>query len=246
VTKDIESALDSIWTATRRRPGLRRDRRRKDQAVTRPKTKIETLREVSIEAIRHWRRTQPQESRQEGGGNQPTREPGNRYLHQIMAEQWKQRWKQEAGKPHRKAATWTEGWDNQPLQLYDAVPKHVATAIFLLRSQVLGLKGWLADIGVPGVTPNCTCGAPRQTLQHVLAFCRDQIEARNKLIRRAGSTDLLELLKHKDTAPIAGRWLIDTGLLDQFRVADEVENTDTREWTPFQPVHTLHNPSAFP
>ena|SRR5947209_1139203 len=101
----------------------------------------------------------------------------------------------------------------------------------------MGLKAWLAKIGVPDASPECTCGGPRQTLQHVLAFCPDQTEARLKLIRRAGTTRIDRLLSEKETAATAGRWLLDTGLLDQFRVAREIEETDTGGWTPFDAVY---------
>ena len=100
----------------------------------------------------------------------------------------------EAAKPHRSAVTWTEGWETQPLALYDEVPKHVATAILLLRTEVLGLRAWLARIGVPDVGPECSCGGPRQTLQHVLAFCPDQVTARVKLLERARTTRINQLL----------------------------------------------------
>ena len=144
-----------------------------------------------------------------------------------MEERWKARWEVEAARFPRRAPAWTEGWSSRPMRVYDDVPKHVATAIFLLRSEVLGLRAWLSSIGVPGVTPECQCGHPRQTIQHVLAFCPDLGEARTQLLHRAGHTQLARLLREKDTASMAGRWLLDTGLLKYFQVAIDVEATDT-------------------
>ncbi|KAF1923906.1 uncharacterized protein M421DRAFT_73891, partial [Didymella exigua CBS 183.55] len=76
----------------------------------------------------------------------------------------------------------------------------------LLRTEVLGLKAWLAQIRVLGTNPDCTCGHPRQTLSH----------ARLKLMERAGTTDLPRILINQEKVVAAGRWLLDTGLLEQF------------------------------
>jgi len=98
---------------------------------------------------------------------------------------------------------------------------------------VLGLRAWLSSIGVPDVTPECSCGHPRRTIQHVLGFCPDHIEARNKLLERTGHTQIDRLLCEKDTARWAEQWLLDTGLLDYLQVALKVEATDTGDWAPF-------------
>ncbi|TQS37138.1 hypothetical protein Golomagni_02398 [Golovinomyces magnicellulatus] len=49
--------------------------------------------------------------------------------------------------------------------------KHEATAVMLLRSEVIGINAWLASIKVPGITPECTCGEHTQTVKHILCFC---------------------------------------------------------------------------
>jgi len=42
-------------------------------------------------------------------------------------------------------------WDMKMLLLYKKLPKHQATALFLLCTEVLGLNSWLASIGVPNI-----------------------------------------------------------------------------------------------
>ena len=90
-----------------------------------------------------------------------------------------------------------------------------------------------AIIGVPGITPECSCGHQRQTIQHVLGYCPDQVEARTKLIGRTGHTQMDRLLRERDTAKWAGQWLLDTGLLEYLQVALKVEATNTGDWAPF-------------
>ena len=52
-----------------------------------------------------------------------------------------------------------------PLYLYDNITKAEATALFLLRSEVLGLNCWLASVGVQGVLPHYVCGWRAQTVK---------------------------------------------------------------------------------
>ena len=82
-------------------------------------------------------------------------------------------------------------------------------------------------------TPKCSCGPPRQTIQHVLEFCPEQIEARAKLVKRAGHTQMDRLLSKGDTAKWAVQQLLDTGLLECFQVALEVEVTNKEDWALF-------------
>lgn len=49
-------------------------------------------------------------------------------------------------------------------------------------------------------------------------------------MERAGSTQIGHLLRSKETAAIASRWFLDTGLLEQFGVALEIEDVNMGEW----------------
>ena len=156
---------------------------------------------------------------------------------------WKERWQAAAKKTNRTSATFSGGWETQPLSLYEGLPKHEATAVFLLRTEVLGLNDWLARIGVPGINPQCPCGTGRQTLQHILAFCPSQIQPRANLLLKTGTTELREILKAKKTAKAAAQWLLETNLLEQFRVAKDIEKESTGDWAPFQLTQeALYNP----
>jgi hypothetical protein len=41
--------------------------------------------------------------------------------------------------------------------LYDSFTKAEATALFPVRTEVIGLRSWLASVGVPGILPQCNC-----------------------------------------------------------------------------------------
>ena len=161
-----------------------------------------------------------------------------------LQEERKRRWESQAAKPHRHAPTRKEGWSGQSTCVYDDVQKHVATAMFLLRSGVLELRAWLSGVGVPGVTPECSCGYPRQPIQHVLGFCPNQVEARTKLLDRTGHTQMDRLLRKKDTARWTGQWLLDIGLLEYLQVVLKVEATDTEDWAPLINAQELPYSSA--
>ena len=152
----------------------------------------------------------------------------------ALADLWKGRWQQESIKTSRSATIWLDDWTEQPLRLYDNLPKHEATALFLLCTEVLGLKEWLARIGVPGVTPMCPCGTGRQTIRHLLAFCPEQIQPRANLLLRTGTTELQEILTNKKMVKAAAQWLLETNTLEQFRIAKEIACEKTGDWAPFK------------
>lgn len=68
--------------------------------------------------------------------------------------------------PCISAATWRTPWTQDPRKLYAGLSKAESTALFLMRTEVIGLNAWLAAIQVPGVTPTCPpCGWQAQTVR---------------------------------------------------------------------------------
>lgn len=231
VTQAIRAKLHEVWAdATRAELCRRRGRPRKQKAQS--NKNIDKARERGKEIVDRRVSDRAKPTSDKRGGRIQVR--GQiKEIGDELEEEWKRRWESQAAEPHRHAPTWKEGWSSQPTWICDGFRKHVATAIFLLRSEVLGLRAWLSGIGVPGITPECSCAHPRQTIQHVLGFCPDQVEARIKLLDRTGHTQMDRLLREKDTARWAGQWLLDTGLLEYLQLALKVEATDTGDWVPF-------------
>lgn len=109
--------------------------------------------------------------------------------------EWERRW------------TWGAAWKQPVHQLYEGLPKHEATALSLLRTEVLGFNAWLAAVGVPGIDKRCTCGWPAQTVRHVLLFCPVHTGSRALFFQRAGVADLQSALSTPASAHQAARCL---------------------------------------
>lgn len=234
VTAQIRETLNSIWAKATTHEG-RRGRGRPAKHADQPTAPVDKMRELGNSIVERRRNAQRRGRR----SRQIQARSAIKEIGEEFTEQWKERWEVEKRKPYRSAPTWNDPWESQPLHLYDNVPKHVATAILLLRTEVLGTRAWLAKAAVPGILPTCTCGHSRQTLTHLRAYCRDASEARLKLLERAGTIRTDRLLTHKDTAWMAGRWLLDTNVLDYFRTAKEDEKVEMESWTPFQKAHEV-------
>ncbi|KAI0999773.1 hypothetical protein K3495_g8425 [Podosphaera aphanis] len=136
--------------------------------------------------------------------------------------EWQRRWSRYKGK--RSAETWKTPWHRKTLKLYEGLKKHEATAVMLLRTEVIGLNSWLASIRVPGISPRCTCGEWAQTVKHILCYCGEHSALRSEMFRRAGTSSFQRLLQTPRGCHAAARMLISTGRLQQFAVADKIEH----------------------
>ena len=86
--------------------------------------------------------------------------------------------------------------------------KHQASALFLLRTEVLGLNGWLASINVPGIRANCGYRWDTQTVHHVLMLCPLYTASRVDLVRRTDSKEMGRILSTLEKAQATARWFI--------------------------------------
>ena len=68
-----------------------------------------------------------------------------------------------------------------------------------------------------------------QTVRHVLLHYSKYEQQRADLIRA-----IRVILTHVASAQAAARWFVRCGILDQFKVAHEIELEDVSEYAPFQ------------
>ncbi|TQS35012.1 hypothetical protein Golomagni_04582 [Golovinomyces magnicellulatus] len=136
--------------------------------------------------------------------------------------EWKRRWLAIRG--NRKAASWKTPWSRSALNLYDGLKRHVATALMLLRSEVLGLRAWLSSIGVPNITPRCSCGEHKQTVKHILCYCPEHSSLQARMFAEAGTRNFDQILQTRKGCKAAAFMLIATGRLQQFEIAQRTEN----------------------
>ena len=75
---------------------------------------------------------------------------------------------------------------------------------------------------VPGIeTTSCECGWRKQDAKHILLFCPLFQESRQHLVRSSGTNDFRKMMKTPKGAKASTQWLIQTGLLGQFSLAQE-------------------------
>ena len=233
VVAKTSDTIDGVWRTLQNRSGQgtrRRGRGRPSLIRTRPHSVVETGCQRAKEIIRMVRRETQQRQGDRNTPQQPI--PTKSAVRKWADREWHKEWQSRA--QNQMASIWKGEWGEDRLKLYDEVPKHVATALFLLRSEVIGLNAWLAGIGVPGIHPSCPCGWPTQTVRHVMIHCPKHEQVRLELFARIHTQDLLGMLSTPTSARTAARWLVARKLLPQFQFADEVEMEDLSGYAPFR------------
>jgi len=216
VTAKISQVVDMVWASLRRPAGGALARRRHSAASTpRPVTAAKSLQERAL--------SRAEEQAQQQSGVQPV--SAQKALDRWTNLEWRRRWTHKIGR--QKAATWKTDWMQPVHLLYDGLLKHEATALFLLRTEVLGLNAWLASVGVPGIDKRCTCGWPAQTVRHILLFCPNHADSRALYFQRAGLADLHGALSTAASAHQAAKWLAASDLLSHFSLARQITQEDT-------------------
>ena len=98
------------------------------------------------------------------------------------------------------------------------------------------MNAWLAHIGVPDILPRCACGAQAQTVRHILLHCPDLVNLRAEMLEIAQTENLEEILSSRAGSQAAVHMLLRSGLLGQFRVANEIAKESA---TPTSPLRDL-------
>src|SRR5947207_5776995 len=245
VSEEIRATVNAIWEAENRPPQrTQRRRRNPGEGRQRPPTSSEHVLNKVIERQIEIRGYRARQAEREG----PTRvrrpranrvPPGRPQKEKSTIDEWaelewKRRWQQKAR--NRREATWKTPWEQSTLKLYSDMPKHQASALFLLRTEVIGLNGWLASINVPGINARCSCGWQTQTVHHVLMLCPLYSDGRAELVRRTGSEEMWKMLSTPEKAQATARWFIQQGILQQFNLAKEIEEEDTGNHASFKPL----------
>ncbi len=58
-------------------------------------------------------------------------------------------------------------------------------------------------------------------MKHILLFCPDFREARQRLLAEAGTTDARRMLTEAKGIKAAARWMVETGVIASFSLAEE-------------------------
>ena len=102
----------------------------------------------------------------------------------------------------------------------DGLQKAESTLATHIRTERIGLNAYLHSRTVPGTdSPRCECGRSHQTAKQVLKHCPDWTHLRSRMLRDAGSSDYRIIVATTKGLRAAARMMMETELLEQFRVA---------------------------
>ena len=135
------------------------------------------------------------------------------------------RWNKTA--QDQSATTWKTLWKESPLGLYDGLKKYQATALILLRTEIIRLDAWLVQARAPNILSRCICGWHTQTVKHIMILCPAFRAQRENLMLETHIEDFQRLLSYKECARMTARWFARSGFLEQFRLANELEQEST-------------------
>ena len=226
IEQSTTALLQKIWHSQQPQNRIGGQRRRQ-QVVQRPQISQDLLRSRALERVeRIWQATRTPQQPQQSPHPTKTLEKG-------LQQDWKIHWERKAQERQEgyQPATWAP-WIPPDISLYNGLTKAEATALFLLRTEVLGLRAWLAGIGVPGVIPRCDCNWPAETATHVIFHCPQY--SREALQPYLPIQRLPACLAHQRTAQAIAKWFTRSGALAQFSTAKEIAIEPLTNYAPFQ------------
>jgi hypothetical protein len=167
-----------------------------------------------------------QQAAQQHNEQDPTR-----LAKKLCQQQWEAEWNSSAAQ--KTEATWNTKWMLRGKKLYGSLSRAQVSIATLLRTEAIGLNDFLARIGVPGITPDCGCGFPRQGVRHTILFC-PLYQNRANMFLQGGSQDLHTLLTSNKGLYAVTDWALRQGILEQFKIPRKVmlENIAPELWQP--------------
>jgi len=240
VGNNIKRTIDKIWNKRSQRP-----RTNLEELVQRAEEVVEEITLFERHQREETRREETRQHRRKRGRRGATeranqrRRDANREEEEEEKEEppdpspktciqtwanlsWRKRWIEERNRrSHRQCAAWKGRWGDSR-KLYRGLTKAEASVLCQMRTDTIGLRAWLASVGVPGVDKRCDCGET-QTVKHVLLHCPHYCRWPQPSWSIGGCEDAEDILNRKNWAREAARWIIQQEVLPQFRVAKEIE-----------------------
>jgi hypothetical protein len=141
---------------------------------------------------------------------------------------WRTRWQQQQEARLRNSTPANHGRiqsepppDPKVLKLHKTLRKAESSLLIQLRTECIGLKGFLFRRKVPGIeSAQCECGDAIESPRHVLLHCNLEEDRRGELRRACnGPLRFQQLLGDPNLTATAVRWVMCTGRLGQFSLA---------------------------
>ena len=136
-------------------------------------------------------------------------------LEAFYASKWKDRW--EKSKKGRAIALFRPQPTQKALELYKNRTKPFCSILIQLRTEKIGLNGFLKRARVPNIEALCECKEEEETIGHFLFKCPRWKEQRASL---NGLKTVKEALETRDNSEKVVRFLLATKRLEQFSRTD--------------------------
>ena len=138
-----------------------------------------------------------------------------------VQEAWEATWHAET--KGRAAYRYTAIPSKAVLRLHAGLSKRQSSLLVQLRTEKIGLRDFLFRRRVPDISnPWCACREGRQTVRHLLLTCKTHRNLRRQEFDgHSGSTDLRTILTKRKLAIKALRFMEQTMILGQNRIAEE-------------------------
>ena len=132
------------------------------------------------------------------------------------ASTWKSEW---AASTHGNSLRrlWKEP-SKAPMQLYQGLQRVATSILIQMQTGKIALASYLGSFKAMKLT-ECSCGRGLQDTRHVLLHCRNQAGPRMRHLTQGSRRELdyRAYLTRLDLVPRAVRFMLETGLLDQFQ-----------------------------
>lgn len=133
---------------------------------------------------------------------------------------WSAKWRKNDG--GRATFRNTPAPTKRVLKLHQGLRKRDSALLVQLRTEKIGLRDFLYSRHVPDIASSrCDCGAIRQTVAHVLLYCRTHNDLRNRIFGDCpGRHNLRTILNKPQLATKAIEFIEQTQILGQFGIAE--------------------------
>lgn len=160
----------------------------------------------------------------------PLKATANTWIKQHTINTWTKEWRESS--KGRTSYKHTPVPTDKTLALHKNLPKRYTSIITQMRTGKIGLQDYLHHRQVPGaITSKCSCGAPRQTTEHILFVCPEHKSLRKETILKLPykeRSSIQTILSKQRTALIAAKFIESTLLLGQFRQEGLIAKTYTQ------------------
>jgi ribonuclease HI len=144
-----------------------------------------------------------------------------RRIRQSAKDAWKKEW--ERGKTAAPTRRLINAPTKKALRYWGGLRKATASVLIQLRTQRVALNHYLWRINRRD-SPLCPCDLGGQTVRHIIMDCPQFIEDRDRMfekirgVKRAAGFD--KIMTEKGAAVAVAQFILDIGILDQFRAVD--------------------------